>query len=167
MDEYKLEIEIKNENILQEKYINLIELEEKPENKIEVKDRIIREHPLVSNARSLLLTRGTDFDGMLRTYKGEALNIAVTPKNLNRALRILNTLFFELEKRGFTVKATSNYLDRAKTILYFDEMDIEIDLRELMKYSRVKKEKSYSNDKFDEYESVNRRKEGLVALGKE
>lgn len=62
LDEYKLEIEIKNENILQEKYKNLIELEEKPENKIEVKDRIIREHPLVSNARSLLLTRGKDFD---------------------------------------------------------------------------------------------------------
>jgi len=152
LNDYKMETETIEENILQEKYKNLIEMEEKLENKILVKDRIIKEHPLVSNARRLLLEGGKDSDGMLRIIRGEALNISVTPNNLNRALRILNTLILELEKRGFIVKASSNYQNRVQTILYFDEVDIEIDLRELMKYSRVKKESSYYNKKVDEYE---------------
>lgn len=48
LNEYTREIETRDENILQEKYILLIEHEEKPENKIVVPEKYARLHPLVS-----------------------------------------------------------------------------------------------------------------------
>jgi hypothetical protein len=110
-------------------------------------------HPLLNQARLLLLAQGKDSNGMLRIFRGEALNISVAPQNLKRALRILNTLIFELERRGFSVKAEKNYLGRPNTLLYFADQEIEIDFRELTKYTTVKKERNYHNNKVDEYET--------------
>lgn len=146
--EYELKIKNKKENELSEKYRLLIEQEENPNNKIEVKDKLKKAHPLVYQARELLL----DSDGKMRMTRTKALNISVSPVNLKRSLRILNTLILELEKRRFIVKAMSNYHGRAQTMLYYDDQDIEIDLRELTKYTRVKKESGYYYNKNDEYE---------------
>lgn len=152
--EYELKVKINEEKELSDKYRLLIEQEENPNNRIVVKDKMIKGHPLINQARLLLIAQGKDFNGMLRIIRGDALNVSVSPQNLKRALRILSTLIIELERRGFSVKAETNYLGRPKTVIYFDDQDIEIDLRELTKYTRIKKERNFYNNKVDEYERM-------------
>jgi hypothetical protein len=149
---YEFRIEKKEENILLDKYQKLINQEENPANKIIVKNKYLRDHPLVSKTRQLLALEKKDRDGMLRIVMTDALNIAVTPQNLSRALRIMNALIYGLEERKFVVKTSLGYHRLPKTILYFDEQEIEIDIREVMKITTVKKENNNVFNKTPEYE---------------
>ena len=152
VENYEMKIEGKEENELLEKYKSLIEQEENPANKIVVKNRYARDHPLVDKTRQLLRLERKDSDGMLRIIMRDALNIAVTPENLSRALRIMNALIYELEKRNFVVKTKIGYHRLPEIILIFDEQEIEIDMREVMKITKVKKENGSSFNKMTEYE---------------
>ena len=148
---YELKIEKKEENILSDKYRTLIEQEENPDNKIIVKKKLTQEHFLIKKTREILKTAHLD-NGLLRIWREEILNISVSPKNLSRALRIFNTLLFELEKRGFIISIDKNYHDRPVTTLLFDGISVDIELRELLRIERVKKERSYFSKNQFEYE---------------
>ena len=102
-ENYEMKIEEKEENELLERYKSLIEQEENIVNKIIVKNRYARDHPLVAKTRQLLRLESKDSDGMLRIIMKDALNIAVTPEKLARALRIMNALIYKLEERNFIV----------------------------------------------------------------
>lgn len=149
---YEMKIEKKEENVLLERYRRLIAQEENPAYKVVVKNRYVRDHPLVSKTRQLLSLERVDSDGMLRIIMKDALNIAVTPRNLSRALRIMNALISELEKRNFVVKTKMGYHRLPQIILIFDGQEIEINMREVMKITKVKKEHSGSFNKVTEYE---------------
>ena len=58
---------------------------------------------------------------------------------LTRSLKILNTLFLELEKRIFDLEQI-RVIGRPRIILIYDGQDIEIDMREVMKITWVKNE---------------------------
>ena len=152
LETYKLEIEEKQEIELLERYKKLIELEENPENKIIVPEKISRLHPLVSMTKETVLLNKNHYDKFLRVYRGKILFMLVTPDTLNRATRILNTIVLELEKRGFVIRPGENEDSAPVTQLVFDNQTIKIQLRELTKIEKKPRINSYT--KLTEYERI-------------
>ena len=151
-DSYELKIEQKGEYELDENFKQLIDEENKPENEILVPSKLNRFHPLVAKTKAFLSRQKPDSDGLLKHRERECLNVAVTTKNLNRGLRIFNTLIIELEKRNFSIKTDYNVRLRPETTVYFEQQEVEIELRETLKVQKVKRSRqrySWENDDFD------------------
>ena len=62
----------------------------------------------------------------------------MSPKNLNRAFNIMNTLIKELEKRGFQIRIEMNYHERNETYAILDGQKIQIELRETLRMNKSK-----------------------------
>ncbi|MBE0538789.1 MAG: hypothetical protein IH620_03680 [Ignavibacterium sp.] len=148
LETYKLEIEEKQKIELLEKYKKLIELEENPENKIVVPEKISRLHPLVKLTKDYISkAREGYYDDFFRVHRGKIFNTVITQSTLNRAILIMNTLVIELEKRGFVIQTARNDEDWVETKILFDGQIIKIELRELSKFEMREVKKTYSNEK--------------------
>lgn len=154
LEQYELSTIKKLDVPLDEKYKILIQAESNPSNKIQVKKHLSRYHPLITSTRNTLKGEKPDSDGLLRRIRTEILAIAVSPKNFNRALRIFNTLLFELEKRNFQIRIEMNYLERNETFIIRDNQKIQIELRETLKMNKSKIDKTKYPWKSYEYERV-------------
>jgi len=153
LETYKLEIEVKEKIELLEKYKKLIELEENPENKIIVSDKIGRYHPIAKLTKeSILKDRVSIYDPFLRVHRGKVFNLTVSPDTLNRAILILNTFLVEVEKRGFIIRTARDETDWAETKIVFEDQVFEIELREIAKIERREKINSYTRQK--EFEKI-------------
>lgn len=71
------------------------------EQKIEVPDRLVSPHKLLSGQLTQLRSPKVDRYGAMWSGGLRDLNLRVSPASLQRALRILNTLFHALESRGY------------------------------------------------------------------
>lgn len=82
--------------------------EREPKNRIRVARQLADPHPLVSHTASALRAKKPDSYGTIGTWREKCLDLRVSPKALDRALRIMNALLGALEARGFriTVSAT-------------------------------------------------------------
>jgi len=78
-----------------------IQAEEAPEQKIEVPDRLVKPHRLLSGRMTELRSLQVDDYGAIWSGGLRQLNLRVSPQTLRRALRLMNTLFYALEARGY------------------------------------------------------------------
>ena len=78
-----------------------IQAEEAPEQKIEVPDRLVKPHRLLRGRLTELRSPQVDDYGAIWSGGLRQLNLRVSPQSLRRALRIMNTLFYALEARGY------------------------------------------------------------------
>jgi len=69
-----------------------------------VEEKTDTEHPLVAATRRALECGSTDEYGIIRRQDQESLAVFVSPANVDRSLRIMNTLIRALEDAGFAVE---------------------------------------------------------------
>jgi hypothetical protein len=71
------------------------------EQKIEVPDRLVTPHKLLRGRLTELRSPKVDKYGAIWSGGLRQLNLRVSPESLRRALRIVNTLYYALETRGY------------------------------------------------------------------
>lgn len=105
---------------------------------IPVAERLVNPHPLVARAKAAYEGESPDKHGVVGPhYQRQALNVAVAPKNLGRALRIMDALLKALEARGHGVKlGVTGWSQKPVTSAVIWGHEIEFSLREV---SRIEK----------------------------
>jgi len=94
-----------------------IAFEENPGNRIIVADQLTSMHPLITEAKGQLKKATPDKYGRVSTYWKHGCDIAVFPESIDRALRIWNTLFKAMDKRGFRVSTDEkNHATQVKVL---------------------------------------------------
>ena len=116
---------------------DIILFEKLPANKITTKDTLHRPHDLVAQTQALFKGTKPDDKGLLRASGKGCLDIRVSPKELPRALRIMDALIKALEVRGYTVFAKEKGF-RSLTHLSMLGVDLEIGLQE--SYRQIERE---------------------------
>ena len=84
-----------------------IAFEMREENRIVVAENLRSAHPLVRETSRLLRDAGTTSDGLMLPQDYGALDITVTPANLQRSLRVMDAIVKALSKRGHDVVVLS------------------------------------------------------------
>jgi len=106
------------------------EINNDPDLPTSVPERLSNPDPLVKQAKGSLLdnkTRKRIFDGVVKTNSGE-VKIRVAPKNIARALRIMNTFISLAKARGHSI--SFNY---DGSCIKIEEVEIPISLMERFK----------------------------------
>lgn len=105
----------------------LLAFEALPENYVQVSEKLKRPHEL-TKATLEALRRGKSLDknGNVSTYQSGTLDISVSPKQVNRALRILDALVKAFEARGFKVHGRRSYNQSACVSILGEEMEFRI-----------------------------------------
>jgi hypothetical protein len=105
---------------------------------IPVAERLVNPHPLVARAKAAYEGESPDKHGVVGPhYQRQALNVDVAPKNLGRALRIMDALLKALEARGHGVKlGVTGWSQKPVTCAVIWGHEIEFSLREV---SRIEK----------------------------
>jgi hypothetical protein len=117
---------------------------------IRVKQKIGVLHNLTQRTFDTLKNKRTNQHDRLRSRGSAILDISVTSKHLNRAIRIIDAIVTEFEKNGFEVKTTS-YNDLSKTFVLIDGEEVYFHIHE--KGKRLKNpDQTYS---FDEFKHIN------------
>jgi hypothetical protein len=86
-----------------------ITAEQDPEQKIVVPDRLINPHRLLKEHLTEWRSPKVDDYGAIWSGNIRQLNLRVSPTSLDRALRIMDTLFKSLESRDYTVGIRNDY----------------------------------------------------------
>lgn len=151
--EYTLQLKEKPEYSIDKKYQSLIDIENNQNNIIKVPKSLSNPHSLILLTKSAMENEQVDRYGLIPRFRRQALAISVTPKNWKRALKIINSLIINLEKRNFKIQIIKNYYDRYETHVYFNNINIEIELREELKIKKEKIQKSdyrfgYNNNEY-------------------
>lgn len=100
-----------------------------PVERIVVAGKLVRPHPLVEHARSVLQKAKADERGILYAWPKNYLDIRVTQGSLDRALLIMDALVQALEKRGFSVSVRSGKETGTVVRIGEDEIPIRLDER--------------------------------------
>jgi len=92
--------------------------EREPKNRIRVARQLVNPHSLVNHTAAVLRAKKPDSYGTIGIWREKCLDLRVSPKTLDRGLRIMNALLTALEARGFriTVSATDK-LETHVTVL--------------------------------------------------
>ena len=106
----------------------LVLFEKLPENKIVVPERLHSPHPLVKTTEAFLKSRDVDKYGRIMNHGLSCLNVHVSKALLPRALRIMNTIIRELEKRD--IKIFIKEWKYPNTILSIKGEELEICIEE-------------------------------------
>ena len=88
---------------IEEPILGQVALEKQPDRKIIVPERMASPHPLVTKTAEILNSAKPDRTGKLKSPWGRCLDIEVPPKDLPRALLIMDTLIKALEGRGYEI----------------------------------------------------------------
>jgi hypothetical protein len=81
----------------------LIPQERQPDKKIIVPEKLVNPHPLIINTAEILNSLAPDRTGKIKSPWGRCLDIEVTPRDLPRALLIMDTLIKAIEERGYEI----------------------------------------------------------------
>lgn len=111
--------------------------EKRPENRIEVPERVGRYHPLVRQSRDILKGWGSPrygWNNQYRSLPADCLDIRVERASRRRALKIMDTVIKAFEKRCFPVRISKANED-PKTIITVGEVELPIEIEE--KYERI------------------------------
>jgi len=118
---------------------------EKPQkNKIIVPERLHSPHPLVKTTEASLKSRGVDKYGRIMTHGLSCLNVRVSKALLPRALRVMNTIITELEKREMKIFIKER--GYPNTILSIKGEELEICIEEPSRKVEHQKTKSELED---------------------
>ncbi len=83
--------------------LKLIALERQPDKKIIVPEKLVNPHPLIIKTAELLNFLKPDRTGKIKSPWGSCLDMEVTPRDLPRALLIMDTLIKAIEERGYEI----------------------------------------------------------------
>ena len=128
------------------------------EEKIEVPDRLVSPHRLLSRRLTQLQSPKVDSYGAVWSGGLKDLNIRVTPSSLQRGLRILNTLFHALESRGYQLSIEDG--PKSSLCVRIDGEPIHFGLEE-----RVRRE-AHPDQHNDRLPAWQRQRFAYVATGK-
>jgi hypothetical protein len=137
--------------VIEENLSEKISSESLPENKITVAATLHKPHPLIDQTRKSFSNGGVDMYGALHgNWNEDHINLRISKKHLNRALRIMDALFKSLEKRG--CKPLISRDRERKTKIQVAEVNVEITLREDFKrfergLSKDEKKSVYASDR--------------------
>lgn len=151
-DEYKEFSQIIEENLSEQGITESL-----AENKIKVAATLHNPHPLIAKTKKSISNGGVDSYGAVHgDWEMESLNLRISKKNINRALRIMDAILKAFEKR----RCKTTIHDR-KTEIRVGEINVEITLREDFKrFERVlsenEKKSSYISDRYYYEPSGNR-----------
>ena len=90
------------------KFQKLIDFEKNAKNLIRVSAVLRNPHPYIQQTREVLKNAKKDEYGRLWKWRAKYLDISVSPKELGRALRIMDALIKALERRNFKVTIDEN-----------------------------------------------------------
>jgi hypothetical protein len=123
---------------ISEEVSELIENEKDPANKIIVQEKRGSTHILIRRTEQSL-EKSYRYSNMLCSQQEEdILKILVSPNEKVRAFRILNTIIYELEKRGYLL-----YINRSFLCVKMFGVELKCSLNERMKKARRKFESPY------------------------
>jgi hypothetical protein len=105
----------------------LVLFEKLPENKIIVPERLHSPHPLIKTTEALLKSRGVDKYGRINNHRLSCLNVRVSKALLPRALRIMDTIIKELEKREMKIYIKGRECSNTTLSIKGEELEICIE----------------------------------------
>jgi hypothetical protein len=118
-------------------------IEKFSENRIIVPDHLTSPHPLVKEVKRILKGKKPDEYGRIWSWKEPCLDIRVSPGNLERALRIMDSLIKSLAKRGCEV-LIENKESHQTTVIVLDgkvHIGIEENSRRIVRELTAKEKK--------------------------
>jgi len=104
-----------------------LSIEELPENRLVVSERLSNPHPLTT-ATKQQLEKWADQYGITRSGGPQLFRVRVSKPSIPRALRIIDALFKAFDKRVWKVKAAT--YDRGSASVTIDEEQVEFTLEE-------------------------------------
>lgn len=125
----RITIREKQDTYINDEFEERIVFEGLPENHISVKSSIKNPHRLVEQTEICLRKGKPDDKGLLYSYDKDCLDLAVSPKNLDRALLIYDTLIKACEDRGYEVSVSNSSREHRTTVKILEEY-LEIGIRE-------------------------------------
>ena len=102
--------------------------EREPKNRVRVARQLSSPHPLVDHAAPVLRDARVGLYGALCARRERCLDIHISPRSLERVLRILDALFKALEARGFRVGLSQG--DRPDTHITIFGYPVRVTLEE-------------------------------------
>jgi len=119
----------------------LVLFEIQPENKVTVPERMSTKHPLIKMAEASLKDKFIDQHGRAFSKELSSLNIHVSKGLMTRALRIMNTLFLALEKRGMKVFVKDQWKPALMLSILGEELELRIEEHSTkVEHQKTKKE---------------------------
>jgi hypothetical protein len=88
---------------------------------IKIPQKLVSPHPLVAETRDSFAQSNPDKYGRFRPWKKRYLDIRVTSKSINRALRIMDALIKKLEMLGFQIIVKEGYHSSTTKVKIFGE----------------------------------------------
>jgi hypothetical protein len=146
------EIEPEHENIIFEKLA---------ENRISVHTALRNPHPYVGKTMLAFKGKKPDEKGIIKIFMEEHLDVQVSPKNIHRALCIMDALLKAFEKRGYSVNLKRHDRTWVTSVTVLGE-NMEFGLIEHYKQTKRQEEPnrkkkdaylSYSYDRYDYHPS--------------
>lgn len=135
----------------------LIQLEQAAEQKIEIPGQLVTPHRLLKERLTELRSPKVDNYGAVWSGKLWRLNLRVSPSSLDRALRILNTLFYALESRGYQLIIQDQ--DGSSLCVHIDGGSVHFGLQE--KFRRI----DHPDQKNDRLEAWQRQRYAYLPTG--
>lgn len=109
------------------------------ENRIVVEDALKDPHPLIAGTLRYWEKRVPNDEYDDREERDSLPDIEVSDRSLNRALRIMDAVLKAVESRGYQVKVSRDYWEKATRVFCTDvEAEVQISLSE--RYSEVERE---------------------------
>lgn len=140
----RITIREKNDDI-EDEFQDRIVFEGLPENHISVKKSSLKNpHRLVERTEVCLKKNKPDHKGLLYTYDKDCLDLVVSPRNLDRALKIYDALIKACEVRGYAI-SMRNYERNNRTIVSVLGENIEIGIRERCTEKKTDESKNKSS----------------------
>jgi hypothetical protein len=104
-----------------------IDFEKQPQNRIVVKTELRNPHPLVQQVKKLLSNSKPYLYGRLSTSRmSSCIDVQVSEKTLDRALRIIDALICALESRGYKVSSNSDHQYRTMIKIAKENVHVRI-----------------------------------------
>lgn len=108
----------------------LISLEESPQNKIQVRERLTSPHPLIEKTLHALNAAKPDQYGRVSPHSDKCFNVSISRNSINRAMRILDALVKRFVERGFPVSFRNDQYNtyRGRDLTYVTVLNQKIEI---------------------------------------
>lgn len=108
----------------------LISLEESPQNKIQVRERLTSPHLLIEKTLNTLNAAKPDQYGRISPHSDKCFNVSISRNNINRAMRILDALVKRFVERGFAVSFRNDQYNtyRGRDLTYVTVLNQKIEI---------------------------------------
>lgn len=109
-----------------------VEYERQEDSRIEVGEELSAPHQLVRLTEASIKNVSADEDGLVRPRSIKALELSVSPANIDRALRTLGSLLKAMEDRGYRIEVDSDRNPNASSLVLHGER-VRFDIKEVLR----------------------------------